>query len=59
MSADRPAKGLGMGLSALLGEAKRPTPEGEASPEARGGVRELVRGPDDEVLKRVFGVELR
>jgi ParB family chromosome partitioning protein len=40
MSADRPAKGLGMGLQALLGEASRPggTAGGEPS---RGGVREI------------------
>ena len=39
MSADRPAKGLGMGLSALLGEGGRPpAPAGEA---AGGGVREI------------------
>src|SRR5690348_2542873 len=41
MSAERPAKGLGMGLSALLGEAARtPAPEGQ-QPEGRGGVREI------------------
>ena len=40
MSAERPAKGLGMGLEALLGEAARaPGPEGQQ--EARGGVREI------------------
>jgi len=42
VSADRPAKGLGMGLEALLGEAARPAPApaaGEAA--ARGGVREI------------------
>ena len=38
MSADRPAKGLGMGLQALLGEAASPRPE---APESRGGVREI------------------
>jgi ParB family chromosome partitioning protein len=43
MSADKPAKGLGMGLQALLGEAARPaaasaTGEGSSS---RGGVREV------------------
>jgi ParB family chromosome partitioning protein len=43
MSAERPAKGLGMGLQALLGEAARPAPapasgDGAAS---RGGVREI------------------
>jgi len=42
MSADRPAKGLGMGLQALLGEAGAPrrAAEPEAAP-ARGGVREI------------------
>ena len=45
MSADRPAKGLGMGLQALLGEAApaRPAPAqapGDA-PVSRGGVREV------------------
>ena len=42
MSADRPAKGLGMGLQALLGEAARVPPgaAGEAPP-SRGGVREV------------------
>jgi ParB family chromosome partitioning protein len=43
MSSDRPAKGLGMGLQALLGEAGRtPAPEGQA--ESRGGVREIDVG---------------
>lgn len=42
MSADRPAKGLGMGLQALLGEAGRPMPAPGAEPQiARGGVREI------------------
>jgi ParB family transcriptional regulator, chromosome partitioning protein len=40
MSADRPAKGLGMGLSALLGEAARPASAGEGTNPA-GGVREI------------------
>ena len=43
MSADRPAKGLGMGLQALLGEAARPPAaavSGDA-PASRGGVREI------------------
>ena len=41
MSADRPQKGLGMGLQALLGEAGRaPAPEGQQA-ESRGGVREV------------------
>lgn len=42
MSADRPAKGLGMGLQALLGEASRPSPPGVAdAAQSRGGVREI------------------
>jgi len=43
MSADRPAKGLGMGLQALLGEAARPapTPASADAPSGRGGVREI------------------
>ena len=43
MSADRPAKGLGMGLQALLGEAARPAAAPAASGEqsSRGGVREI------------------
>ena len=44
MSADRPAKGLGMGLEALLGEAARPAPTPSAAGEQaalRGGVREV------------------
>jgi ParB family chromosome partitioning protein len=40
MSADKPAKGLGMGLQALLGEAGRPPPL-EGAAESRGGVREI------------------
>lgn len=46
MSADRPAKGLGMGLQALLGEAARPAPApGTAdSSTLRGGVREIEIG---------------
>jgi len=40
MSSDRPSRGLGMGLSALLGDAPRP-PSGEAVQESRGGVREI------------------
>ena len=38
MSNERPGRGLGMGLSALLGDAPR-QPSGE--PEIRGGVREI------------------
>lgn len=41
MSAERPVKGLGMGLQALLGEAARaPAPEAQQS-ESRSGVREV------------------
>jgi len=60
MSADRPAKGLGMGLQALLGEAGR-TPAPEAQQEAsRGGVREVElsrirRNPDQP--RMAFGEE--
>ena len=39
MSADRPAKGLGKGLSALLGDVVRPVSEGSGP--AGGGVREI------------------
>jgi ParB family transcriptional regulator, chromosome partitioning protein len=43
MSADRPAKGLGMGLQALLGEAARPAaaPGSDDGAASRGGVREV------------------
>jgi len=42
MSSDRPAKGLGMGLQALLGEAARPAPApGSDALGSRGGVREI------------------
>ena len=40
MSEERPAKGLGRGLSALLGENTRP-PAIESEPANRGGVREI------------------
>ena len=40
MSSERPGRGLGMGLSALLGDAPRPQ-TGDAAAEARGGVREI------------------
>jgi ParB family transcriptional regulator, chromosome partitioning protein len=43
MSADKPGKGLGMGLSALLGDAPRPG-VADAVPESRGGVREIEVG---------------
>jgi ParB family chromosome partitioning protein len=41
MSSERPGKGLGMGLSALLGEASRPAPDGT---DVAGGVREIEIG---------------
>src|SRR5215472_18717717 len=41
MSADRPAKGLGMGLQALLGEAARAPATEAQQGENRGGVREI------------------
>jgi ParB family chromosome partitioning protein len=40
MSSDKPGRGLGMGLSALLGDAPRQH-SGESSAENRGGVREI------------------
>lgn len=40
MSSDRPGRGLGMGLSALLGDAPRAA-SGEPTGENRGGVREV------------------
>ncbi|GAA4709926.1 ParB/RepB/Spo0J family partition protein [Sphingomonas lutea] len=40
MSVERPGKGLGMGLSALLGEASR-APSADEAPAERGGVREI------------------
>jgi ParB family transcriptional regulator, chromosome partitioning protein len=41
MSADRPAKGLGRGLSALLGDAARAAPSGDAPANSQSGVREI------------------
>src|SRR4051794_40746687 len=44
VSGERPAKGLGMGLQALLGDAARPTTASAAAtpePGSRGGVREI------------------
>ena len=41
MSADRPAKGLGMGLQALLGDARPPAAPSAEAPASRGGVREI------------------
>jgi ParB family chromosome partitioning protein len=43
MSTDRPTKGLGMGLSALIGDA-RPAPADEQSASRGGGVREIEIG---------------
>ena len=40
---EKPAKGLGMGLQALLGEASRPAPPGEAAA-ASEGIREIEIG---------------
>jgi ParB family chromosome partitioning protein len=40
---DKPAKGLGRGLSALIGEAVRPTAD-QTPGEGRGGVREIEVG---------------
>jgi ParB family chromosome partitioning protein len=41
MSGERPAKGLGMGLQALLGEAARAPAAADSKPSASGGVREV------------------
>ena len=41
MSGERPAKGLGMGLQALLGEAARSPAAADSQPSASGGVREV------------------
>ena len=51
MSADRPTKGLGMGLQALLGEAVRPQSSSEQGDGDRRGVQEIEiarihRNPD-------------
>jgi ParB family chromosome partitioning protein len=43
VSSDKPGKGLGMGLSALLGDAPR-APAAEGAPDNRGGVREIEIG---------------
>jgi ParB family chromosome partitioning protein len=40
MSSERPGRGLGMGLSALIGDAQRPHAKDSAA-ESRGGVREI------------------
>lgn len=57
MSNERPGKGLGMGLSALLGEAVRPGP---SATENRGGVREIEIGrirPNPNQPRIVFSEE--
>ena len=73
MSADRPAKGLGMGLQALLGEASRPAVADEHRAESRGGgVREIeiarikanpnqprVRFDEDALDELANSIELR
>jgi ParB family transcriptional regulator, chromosome partitioning protein len=41
MSGERPAKGLGMGLQALLGETAQPAPAAGEALASRGGVREI------------------
>ena len=41
MSGERPAKGLGMGLQALLGEAARAPAAADSPPSGTGGVREI------------------
>ena len=58
MSAERPVKGLGMGLQALLGEAAR-TPSPDQSSDQRG-VREIEIGrisPNPEQPRMQFGEE--
>lgn len=60
MSADRPAKGLGMGLQALLGEARPRAKEAADAPAAEGGVREIeiarIR-PNPDQPRSQFGDE--
>src|SRR5439155_18577665 len=56
---DRPGKGLGMGLSALLGAAARPA-SAEATTDSRGGVREIEIGrirPNPNQPRIQFGEE--
>jgi ParB family transcriptional regulator, chromosome partitioning protein len=58
MSGERPAKGLGMGLSALLGEAGRTAPSPDAAAQSRGGVREIEIGrikPNPNQPRMQFG----
>ncbi len=60
MSADRPAKGLGMGLQALLGEAAPRSKQPGDAPDAEGGVREIevarIR-PNPDQPRSQFGDE--
>ncbi|MBA3669078.1 MAG: ParB/RepB/Spo0J family partition protein [Sphingomonas sp.] len=44
MSAERPAKGLGRGLSALIGDADKGRPSGDESAGAEEGIREVEIG---------------
>ena len=60
MSNDKPGRGLGMGLSALLGDAPRQQ-SGDAAD--RGGVREidvafLQLAADDAALREIAGSPL-
>jgi ParB family chromosome partitioning protein len=60
VSSERPAKGLGMGLQALLGEAARPAPPGGDGAASRGGVREVDVArikPNPEQPRVQFGEE--
>jgi ParB family chromosome partitioning protein len=60
MSADRPAKGLGMGLSALLGESAPRANRAAGEPAAESGVREIevsrIR-PNPDQPRSQFGDE--
>ena len=60
MSADRPAKGLGMGLQALLGEAAPRSKQPGDAPDAEGGVRKIevarIR-PNPDQPRSQFGDE--
>ena len=57
MSSERPAKGLGRGLSALLGDAAVPTPGSEQGADKSDGVREVEIGrirPNPEQPRTIF-----
>jgi ParB family chromosome partitioning protein len=60
MSADRPAKGLGMGLQALLGEVAPRAKQPVDAPDADGGIREIevarIR-PNPDQPRSQFGDE--